>query len=126
VTHADLEGASIPALLEEAMSSARDLASEELRLALSEADTQLASLQRVVGLCSLAAVLAGAGLAWIGTALVLASGFGPLALGVLGVLGLAASLLALWVGSRSMPALLFPRTRRRMERRVTNVKEALK
>jgi hypothetical protein len=123
---AELDDASIPALVEEAMTSARDLASEELRLALAEADAQIASIGRALGLSFLAAMLAGGGLAWAGVALVLALELGAVGAGILGALGLVAAGLALWLCRRALPGLPFAKTRERMERRMDHVRQALR
>lgn len=117
--------ASLPTLVERALDSARVLASEEARLALAEADTEIAALRRAFRLFFTGALLGGATLSWAGVALMLALGTGAAGVGALAAAGGLACGVALWAGARTLPDPLFPRTRRRIEQRVVHAKEYL-
>lgn len=117
--------ASLPALLEQVLDSAKMLASEEAKLALSEADTEVASLRRAFGILFCGALFGGATLSWAGVALMMALGAGPLGVAVLAGVGALSAAVLLYVGWRAVPDPLFPRTRSRIDQRVKNVKESL-
>ena len=120
-----LSEASIPALIEETLASARELASDEVRLTLAVADGEVAALKLACLHWIGAAIAAGAALAWGGLALILALDLGALGAAALASLAFAIAGVALWLGGRVLPDGPFAKTRRRIERRVVDVKEAL-
>jgi len=117
--------ASLSSLVEQALDSAKVLASEEAKLALAEADTEVAALRGAFRLFFAGALLGGATLSWAGVAVMLALGTGAAGVAVLAALGALSCAATLFAGWRAMPKPLFPRTRSRIDQRVAHVKESL-
>ena len=120
-----LSDASIPALIEETLASARELASDEVRLTLAVADGEVAALKRACLHWVAAGVAASAALAWGGFALILALDLGAIGAAGLASLAFAIAGIALWLAGRVLPDGPFEKTRRRIERRVDEMKDAL-
>ena len=123
---ADDDEASIGELVERALAGARDLATHEASLALTELEHDVVHVRTAVIVAAVGASCLSIALAWAGVALAWALSLGALGLGIgAAVVALAGAAALIWA-ARNLPPTVLGKSRARLERRIARVTESLK
>ncbi len=122
----DDDQTSIGELVERALAGARDLATHEASLALTELEQDVVHVRTAVIVAVVGASCISVALAWAGVALAWALSLGALGLGVgAAIVALAGAAALIWA-ARKLPPTILGKSRARLERRIARVTESLK